>query len=584
MPKISIIIPVYNSENYIERCMESLVNQTLEDIEIIVVDDGSTDNSYSILERFAKKDSRIKIIQQENAKQGAARNNGLRNALGDYITFVDIDDWISLDFCEKMLSTIEKTGADFVVSSAYRIKSNGKKRKYTYYDEEKIYTEQNDIIKTIKIPETWSVWSKLYKKEILNNIFFEEGTYYEDIEFLLKAVNNTKKIATVPNTYYYYFSNPTSTIKSKHSIAKRQDQINAKIKAIKFANENNILLPPICIKKESGILFSTKYYEDYKEVFFLKHKICRIEEKYNTQKVFLIFNTGCFGDILLCNSLSQNIKNIFPDSKVIFITAKNWDIIAKHQLAVDEVFVYDKKGTHKGFGGLLKFIKEFKYKNIYASFVTYKNERNYLIAKLLKSEFVFMENKEHKNLSVQWKHTLLFQNLLSKKVVNKPIKYNLPDDVKNLIVEEKYIVISPITKREGKNIPLDTTLEFVKKVSNETDYKIVFIGTGEIAQKYAYAMDKEGYSYINMINKTTLLELGAILKESCVVISGDTGPLHFACALGAPTVAVYYEDDHVGLWAPSESLYNTKLISREQTAENIYNAMLEVINKGKENV
>lgn len=584
MPKISIIIPVYNSEIYIERCLESLINQTFENIEIITVDDGSTDKSYSILKKYAQKDSRIKIIQQENAKQGAARNNGLRNACGEYITFVDIDDWISPDYCEKMLSSIEETNADFVVASAYRTKSNGKKRKYTYYNEHKIYTDQNDIIKAVKIPETWSVWAKLYRKELLENIFFEEGMYYEDIEFLLKVIKNTKKIATVPNVCYYYFSNPTSTIKSKHSIAKRQDQINAKINAIKFAKENNIQLPLICIKKEKGLLFSTKYYENYKEIFFLKHKIKRIEEKYDTQKVFVVFNTGCFGDVLLCNSLCQNIKNIFPDSKVIFITAKNWDIIAQNQPCVDEVIIYDKKGIHKGLGGLLKFIKEFKYKNIYASFVTYKNERNYLISKLLKSKFIFMENKEHKNLSVQWKHSLLFQNLINKNVINKPIRYNLPNNITNPITEKKYIVISPVTKREGKNIPQNTILEFVKKVNNETDYKIVFIGTGELAQKYAYAMDKENCSYINMINKTSLLELGAILKESCVVISGDTGPLHFACALGAPTVAVYYEDDHIKPWAPDENLYNTKLISKDQTAENIYNAMLKVINKEKKNV
>ena len=94
MPKISIIVPFYNTEKYIERCLTSLVNQTVSDIEIVCINDGSNDNSLEIVKTFANKDLRIKILEQENLKQGAARNNGTKIAVGEYIGFVDSDDWV----------------------------------------------------------------------------------------------------------------------------------------------------------------------------------------------------------------------------------------------------------------------------------------------------------------------------------------------------------------------------------------------------------------------------------------------------------------------------------------------------------
>ena len=111
----------------------------------------------------------------------------------------------------------------------------------------------------------------------------------------------------------------------------------------------------------------------------------------NNEKIFLVFNNDCFGDILLCNSLCQNIKNIFPNSKIIFIICdKKWYEVAKYQKDVDEVFVFDKKGEHKGLLGQIKFCKTFKYKNIYATFITHKNDRNYITSLLLRSKHIFI--------------------------------------------------------------------------------------------------------------------------------------------------------------------------------------------------
>ena len=114
MVKISIIVPVYNTEPYLEQCLDSIINQTLEDIEIICVNDGSTDNSLSILEEYASKDNRIRIINQENKGQGFARNNGLKNVNGEYVLFVDSDDWIELNTCEALYKKVNELDLDML--------------------------------------------------------------------------------------------------------------------------------------------------------------------------------------------------------------------------------------------------------------------------------------------------------------------------------------------------------------------------------------------------------------------------------------------------------------------------------------
>ena len=121
MIKISIIVPVYNTEKYLGVCLDSLISQTYKDIEIICVDDGSTDNSLQILNDYAAKDSRIKILTQKNQGPSVARNLGLEKAKGEYITFVDSDDWVSIDMCEKIYSKAIDTNADLVLFPHSRV-------------------------------------------------------------------------------------------------------------------------------------------------------------------------------------------------------------------------------------------------------------------------------------------------------------------------------------------------------------------------------------------------------------------------------------------------------------------------------
>ena len=114
MVKVSIIVPVYNVENYIERCLKSLVNQTLKDIEILIINDGTPDNSIEICEKYAKNDNRIKIFNKENEGLGLTRNYGIERATGEYIAFVDSDDYVTLDMCENLYNAAIENNADIV--------------------------------------------------------------------------------------------------------------------------------------------------------------------------------------------------------------------------------------------------------------------------------------------------------------------------------------------------------------------------------------------------------------------------------------------------------------------------------------
>ena len=124
MIKVSVIVPVFNTEKYLEKCLNSLINQTLQDIEIICINDGSTDKSADIIKKFANKDSRFKLINHEPNKQGAARNTGMKIAKGEYIGFVDSDDWVDLEYYEKLYNAAKRHNFDIALGTNVRVKKN----------------------------------------------------------------------------------------------------------------------------------------------------------------------------------------------------------------------------------------------------------------------------------------------------------------------------------------------------------------------------------------------------------------------------------------------------------------------------
>ena len=200
--KVSIIIPVHNTETYLKQCLDSVTNQTLKDIEIILIDDGSTDNSGKICEEYASKDNRIKVIHQKNQGQGKARNEGLKIAKGEYIGFVDSDDWIALDFYEKLYEKAKSS--DYEVAVAKIVDFYEKDNQYiTLLESDKISINFKDV-----------VWDSLYKKCFLdkNNICFPENKIFEDVLFSLMINCFVKKRFFYVDTIYYRRRNRKNSI------------------------------------------------------------------------------------------------------------------------------------------------------------------------------------------------------------------------------------------------------------------------------------------------------------------------------------------------------------------------------------
>lgn len=242
MAKVSIIIPVYNVEQYLERCLNSIVNQTLKDIEIICVNDGSKDSSLLILEDFASRDNRIKIVNKENEGQSVARNIGVEMATGEYLGFVDSDDWVDSDYYEKLYNSAKKYNCD-IACAGYK-RARGKRcsiRKA--YEAELICTTTNDKVRMDNLPGDNYIWNKIYRKEAWEKagFNFEKGRYFEDVALLIKILHQLGKMILVPDTYYNYRVNPDSTVAQK-TPKRARDLAWAQRELIKYADENNINL------------------------------------------------------------------------------------------------------------------------------------------------------------------------------------------------------------------------------------------------------------------------------------------------------------------------------------------------------
>ena len=206
--KVSIIIPIYNMEKYLRECLDSVVNQTLKDIEIICINDGSTDNSLTILREYQEKDNRIKIINQDNKGTGTARNNGIKISMGEYIGFVDPDDWISLDYYEKLYKIAVQKDLD-IVCAKNRIE-------YISKTEQKLFKINNKFLKKELILRHISLWNKIFKKDFVNKYNFENLTTKcsQDLPFTICSIISTNKIGIANTTYYYRILNTSAYHKS----------------------------------------------------------------------------------------------------------------------------------------------------------------------------------------------------------------------------------------------------------------------------------------------------------------------------------------------------------------------------------
>lgn len=219
MKTVSVIVPVYNVESYLKRCLNSLVNQTLNDIELILVNDASTDNSLNILKNYASEYNNIIVIDSKvNLRQGGARNLGIQKATGEYIGFVDSDDWVSLDMFEKLYKKAVETNSD-VVDSDYHIANDDSILEVVTSNTTHQLGDLTLSKKKSLIINTGRMWTKIFKREIFSkhNISFPEKLTYEDNPVLPILLANAQKLSKVEEPLYFYFKNTNSTTTIKDS-------------------------------------------------------------------------------------------------------------------------------------------------------------------------------------------------------------------------------------------------------------------------------------------------------------------------------------------------------------------------------
>ena len=270
---ISIIVPVYNVEQYIKRCLDSISRQTYKKIEIIIIDDGSKDASADICERCAMADSRIIFIKKENEGAGYTRNIGIDVAKGDYIFFVDSDDYIMPNCIERLLKVALEENADIVKCSWIEGKEDNynvipKKKKYKIYSNiHAFYTREMNI----------AVHGKLYRNSIIGDIRYPKETTYDDEFFTYKLIYNASKIVILDEPYYYYYFNPNSIMHGKKGMMHLQYIRAYKERIDFFRGRNEYELAGISHKELAiRLMLSYTEWEKYSEYVYSKDDIVKM--------------------------------------------------------------------------------------------------------------------------------------------------------------------------------------------------------------------------------------------------------------------------------------------------------------------
>lgn len=213
--KISVIVPVYNTEDYLEKCIRSIMNQTYKNLEIITINDGSTDNSLSILENLKKEDDRIIIINQENMGVSKARNKGLDYATGEFIGFVDSDDFLEEDMYDIMIKHLIEENADLCRIKAFIYNREGGIEEIS--NDRKIYTYNNELeIMNVYLQNELkiAVWDKLFRKSAVENIKFDSSLFNEDAAYVWEACLNSRKVVMDTKQLYHHIKRSNNSLTS----------------------------------------------------------------------------------------------------------------------------------------------------------------------------------------------------------------------------------------------------------------------------------------------------------------------------------------------------------------------------------
>lgn len=315
MPKVSIIIPVYNTEKYLKDCLNSVISQTLRDIEIICIDDGSTDNSLAILKEYSKLDSRIKVVSQNNQGAGIARNKGILKATGEYIMFIDSDDWIDLHTCENAYKKIKANNNDLLM---FNILEYDEKRKKYYNCDWRLspfedhFDNPNIRLCDVKnfINSAYTV-TQIYSRDFLNtnNIRFSNNKFAEDVIFYIKALLSAKTISILNEYLYFYRIHKESS--SRNFFNNFYDVINVRLVCLEYIEQHenkDYFIDAFLIYSINSIMYWFNFAAD--------SKYRNIKDFYNQLREFFI---------LINNKYEiKNIKNYINYKKFKQICKQTW--------------------------------------------------------------------------------------------------------------------------------------------------------------------------------------------------------------------------------------------------------------------
>lgn len=264
-PLISIIIPVYNVEAYINKCIDSLLKQRYSNIEVLLVDDGSTDNSGKICDDYAKQDKRICVVHKENGGVSSARNTGLKLVKGDYIAWVDPDDWIEEDMFSYLIENAITYSADITICA--RIERYPDKSVIKGLSELSILNTEEALSKLFEDKDLGSyLWDKLWRKELFEDIVFPEGKVFEDIAVVYKVFGRANRILCLPEAKYNYLQRTDSIVgsqKLKSRIARFDAEYERLNNVIKSLPQYSDILISKCIEAAVNVWIS--YYSVPKE-------------------------------------------------------------------------------------------------------------------------------------------------------------------------------------------------------------------------------------------------------------------------------------------------------------------------------
>lgn len=308
--KISIIVPIYNGENYIDKCIQSILNQTYSNIEVLLINDGSSDNSQKICEEYEKKDNRIKLINKENAGPGSAKNTGINHATGDYIGFIDSDDYIEEDMFEVLYNLMVENEADISMVAFTKV-VDGKVMNTINFTGETIIYNKFEAMKELLLDgkiKNYS-WNKLFKKELFEGVRFPEKLKYEDVDITYRLFEKISKLVYKNIPKYYYVqrsdsivnSNSYENLKDYVIVTKnRYESLKNKYEELEKHNAMGFIVNMLIMYKNAVTYDITELYDDFEKNYEL---FCELVEKHKKD---------CFSE--------------FNDYKRLLLSIVLWDV------------------------------------------------------------------------------------------------------------------------------------------------------------------------------------------------------------------------------------------------------------------